>query len=127
MQTKSDYTTLAHRYTAQFPLLTYVGTQINFWIVANILLAVILNLHSLIIGQAFGLQAIQFGPILLIAGLLGVIYGVSLGLAGYYLDRKLFRKLPLGKVILLKALGSLALLILILWFLRFVLFDRNCR
>jgi len=124
MQTKSDYTTLAHRYTAQFPLLTYVGTQINFWIVANILLAVILNLHSLIIGQAFGLQAIQFGPILLIAGLLGVIYGVSLGLAGYYLDRKLFRKLPLGKVILLKALGSLALLILILWFLRFVLFDR---
>ena len=123
MPKKSDYTTLAHRYTARFPLLTYVGTQTNFWIIANILLAVVLNFHSLILGQAYGLQAGQFGPILLIAVLLGVLYGVSLGVAGYYLDRRLFKKLPLGKVILLKALGSLTLLIFILWLLRFVLFE----
>jgi adenylate cyclase len=123
MSRKSDYTTLAHRYTSQFPLLTYVGTQTNFWIIANILLAVVLNFHSLILGQSFGLQASRFGPILLIAVLLGVLYGVSLGLAGYYLDRILFKKLPLGKVILLKALGSLTLLIFILSLLRYVLFE----
>lgn len=123
MPKKSDYTTLANRYTAQFPLLTYVGTQINFWVAANVLLAVILNFHSLLLGQAFGLKATQFGPVLLIAVLLGVLYGVNLGLAGYHLDRTLFRKLPLGKVILLKALGYLALLVVILSFLRFVLFD----
>ncbi|HET6544003.1 MAG TPA: hypothetical protein VFG46_26130, partial [Chryseolinea sp.] len=89
MQKKSDYTTLAHRYTAQFPLLTYVGTQTNFWIIANILLAVILNFHSLILGQSFGLPASRFGPVLLIATLLGVLYGLSLGFAGYYLERRL--------------------------------------
>ena len=123
MQKKSDYTTLAHRYTAQFPLLTYVGTQTNFWIIANILLAVILNFHSLILGQSFGLPASRFGPVLLIAILLGVLYGLSLGFAGYYLDRSLFKKLPLGKVILLKAFGYLSLLIVILALLRFVLFE----
>ena len=123
MQKKSDYTTLAHRYTAQFPLLTYVGTQTNFWIIANILLAVILNFHSLILGQSFGLPASRFGPVLLIATLLGVLYGLSLGFAGYYLERRLFKKLPLGKVILLKALGYLTLLIVILTLLRFVLFE----
>jgi adenylate cyclase len=123
MEKKPDYTTLAHRYTAQFPLLTYLGTQTNFWIVANILLAVILNFHSLILGKAFGLQATRFGPVLLIAILLGVLYGLSLGFAGYYLDRRLFKKLPLGKVILLKAFGYLTLLIVLLWLLRFVLFE----
>jgi len=123
MEKKSDYTTLAHRYTAQFPLLTYVGTQTNFWIIANILLAVILNFHSLILGQSFGLPASRFGPVLLIATLLGVLYGLSLGFAGYYLERRLFKKLPLGKVILLKALGYLTLLIVILTLLRFVLFE----
>lgn len=123
MAVKFEYTTLAHRYTARFPVLTYVGTQATFWIVANILLAVILKFHSLIIGRAFGLQTGRLGPMLIIAAVLGVLYGVSLGLTNYYLDREIFKKLSLGKIILLKSLGSLALLVLLLWLLRFVLFD----
>ena len=124
MTTKIEYTTLAHRYTAKFPVLTYVGIQTNFWIVANILLVTIMNLQSLIIGEAFGIRvAGRFGSILLVAVILGILYGVSLGLTGYYLDRKVFRKLSLGKVILFKALGSMALLVLLLLLLRFVLFD----
>lgn len=122
MAKKFEYTTLAHRYTARFPVLTFVGTQTNFWIIANILLAVILNLHSHII-EPFAMLAGGFGPMLLIAVLLGILYGAALGLTGYYLDRKVFRKLSLGKIILVKALGSLALLILLLWILRFVFFD----
>ena len=124
MAKKIEYTTLAHRYTAKFPVFTYVGIQINFWIVANILLVIVMNLQSLIIGEAFGIRvAGRFGPSLLVAVILGILYGVILGLTGYYLDRKVFRKLSLGKVILFKSLGSLALLVLLLLLLRFVLFD----
>lgn len=124
MAEKFEYTTLAQRYTARFPVLTYVGTQINFWIVANILLVAIIYLQFQIIGQAFKIpMGGRFGPVLLIAVTLGVLYGVSLGLSNYYLDRSVFRRLSLGKVILFKALGSLAILILVLWLVRFVLFD----
>lgn len=124
MAEKFEYTTLAQRYTARFPVLTYVGTQINFWIVANILLVAILYLQFQIIGQVFKIPlGGRFGPIFLIAIILGVLYGVSLGLSNYYLDRRFFRKLSLGKVILFKAFGSLAVLILVLLLVRFVLFD----
>jgi adenylate cyclase len=54
---------------------------------------------------------------------LGVIYGLSLGISEYYLDRNFFRKLSLGKVILIKALGSLTLLFVLLFLLRFALLD----
>src|SRR5688500_17741845 len=101
MANKFEYTTLAHRYTARFPLLTYVGTQANFWILANLLLVTIMSLHSRIISQAFHIPLARgFGAMLWMALLLGVVYGVSLGLLGYYLDRKVFRKASLGKIIL---------------------------
>jgi adenylate cyclase len=59
----------------------------------------------------------------LIAVILGVLYGVILGLTGYYFDKKIFRNQPLGKVIVFKTLTSLGVLILILALLRYVLFD----
>ena len=83
-----------------------------------------MHLQSQIIGQAFRLPvAGRFGSMLLIAVILGVLYGVSLGLTGYYLDRKIFRKQSLGKIILFKTLTSLALLILLLALIRYILFD----
>lgn len=124
MAKKFEYTTLANRYTARFPVLTYVGIQANFWIVANILLVAIMHLQSQIISQAFKIPvAGRFAPMLWIAVILGVLYGVALGLMGYYLERKIFKKLSLGKVILFKALASLVLLTGLIWLLRFVLFD----
>lgn len=124
MGTRADYTTRALRYTARFPTLTYVGIQTNFWIVANFLLVVIMHLQSRIIGQAFDLPVgARFAPMVVIALALGILYGISLGLAGYYLDRKVFKKLPMGKVILLKGLGSVAVLFVLMWLLRFVFFD----
>jgi adenylate cyclase len=124
MATRFEYTTLAHRYTARYPVLTYVGTQTNFWIIANILLAVILQLQSRITSQTYDIpMAGGFRSMLLIAVILGVLYGVSLGLTGYLLDRNFFRKQALGKVILLKTATSLGVLILILALLRYVFFD----
>lgn len=124
MAKKFEYTTLAHRYTARFPLLTYVGTQTNFWIIANLLLAIIMHLTSQIISHTYQVSVTgRFAPMMLIAVILGVGYGVILGSGNYYLDHKFFRKLALGKVIVFKTISSLSVLILILLLLRYALFD----
>jgi len=121
---KFDYTTLAHRYTGQFPLLTYVGTHTNFWIIANLLLVTIMHFTSRMISETFQVPiAGSFTPLVLIALTLGVWHGIILGLTNYYLDQKFFRKLALGGIILFKAIISLAVLILILTLLRYVFSD----
>ena len=101
MAKKFEYTTLAHRYTARFPVLTYVGTQANFWIIANILLITIIYLESRIFTHAYNLPvAVSFTTMLSIAILLGASYGVILGLISYYMDQKILRNKALGKIIL---------------------------
>jgi adenylate cyclase len=124
MPKKLDYTARAVRYYAKFPVFTYVSIQINFWIIANLLLSLIIHFHSLIVFEATGIQvAGGIGSIILVSVLFGVVYGIILGLTTYYLDKYFFRKQSLGKVILLKAAISLAALILILMTMRFVLFE----
>jgi Adenylate cyclase, family 3 (some proteins contain HAMP domain) len=124
MGRKFEYTTLAHRYTAQFPLLTYMGIQVNFWLIANLLLVTIMHLTSIMIGETFKVNVTgAFAPLVWIAVVLGISYGVILGLTHYYLDQKFFRKLALGKIIVFKAFISLGVLILILTLLRYVLSE----
>jgi adenylate cyclase len=119
-----EYTTLAHRYAARFPVLTYIGTQANFWIIANTLLVLIITIHSEIISRSYKIPVVvSFGSTLLIGVILGLLYGVVLGLVGYYLDRKFSKNQGLGKIIVLKTLTSLSVLILILVLLRFVFLD----
>lgn len=120
----SEYTTLAHRYTAKFPFLTYLGTQINFWIVANLLLMVLLNMQSHIYSLVFGIDAIESTRSqFIISVLFGIIYGLVYGFIGYFFER-IYRKLPLGVVILFKAAVSLTLLFVMLILIRFILLDQ---
>lgn len=124
MGKKFEYTTLAHRYTARYPLLTYLGTQTNFWVLANILLVTIMHLQSRVLTQTFHHPlALKYSTLLLIAIALGVVYGLILGLTGYYFDRNVMRRLPLGKIILLKSLISFLVQILILVLLRYVIVE----
>src|SRR5690606_39054189 len=119
-----EYTTLAHRYTARFPAITYVGTQINFWILSNVLLVVIIRLYSHVLNESSARQVPEnFNTTWIIAILLGITYGIGLGLSGYYLERNIFKKLSLGKILLYKTFVSLGVLILMFAIFRFVLFD----
>ncbi|TMI97386.1 MAG: adenylate/guanylate cyclase domain-containing protein [Bacteroidetes bacterium] len=124
MSKEFDYTAIAQRFSARFPALTYIITQINFWIIANILLGIILQLQSLSLSQTFEFPGlISFTTVLVITILLGILYGISLGSIDYYFDKNIFRKKPLGKVLLLKTIISLGILILLFLFIRFILFD----
>lgn len=119
-----DYTSTAQRFVARFPLFTHILTQINFWIFANILLGIIIHLHGLSISETLELKAsTRFTPILVIAIISGVIYGISLGFTDYYLDKAFSRKQSLGRIILFKTVISLSILALILLLLRYVLYD----
>ena len=53
MAGKFEYSTLAHRYTARFQIVTYVGTQVNFWILANVFLVIISKLQSQIFARTY--------------------------------------------------------------------------
>ena len=124
MAQRFEYTTMAQGFTARFPLLAYVGTQASYWTIANLLLVAIVNLLSKIMAAQFKLPAlINPGALVWVAVVLGMLYGVSLGVFDYYLDRNFFRKLSLGKVVLMKVFGSLALLFILLFLLRFAWVD----
>jgi adenylate cyclase len=123
MSQKFSYTSVARKVTAKFPVLSYVGAQVNFWIIANVLLAVLMHLNFLSIQQNFPItKTYSFTSLLISAIFLGLFYGAALGLTDHFLDRRIFRKKPLGKVIIFKTIVSLFVLVLLLAFIRFVLF-----
>jgi adenylate cyclase len=125
MTKKSSYATLALRYTARRPLLTFVTTQINFWTLANIILVFVAYLLSQIANQEQNLSTtLNFGTIAALTIFPGIFYGTVHGLAGYYIERRLMKNQSLGRAIVIKGLVSLAVLIIVLPLMKYVWFDR---
>ena len=124
MSKEFNYTAVVQRFAAKFPLFTYLSTQIGFWLVANILLAIIMHLHAVAIGQTFKfLHESSLLANIIIAIILGIVYGLSLGLTDHFLDKKILKQKSLGKIILFKSIISLIVLLLLLEFVRVVLFN----
>ncbi|UII25626.1 adenylate/guanylate cyclase domain-containing protein [Fulvivirga maritima] len=122
MSKKIEYTTFANRFSSKYPLLSYLGIQVNFWVIANLLLATIIILYNKVYSLSFHVNTPFSNIIILaIAVLFGHLYGISYGLLGYYLDKGIFKKKPIGKIILIKAIGSLSLLIVLIYLLHFIL------
>lgn len=115
-----DYTSLARRFTSRFPLLSYLGTQINFWIIANIFLGSIMHLQALSIEETTHIKTlVSYGQIARVAIMLGFLYGIALGLTDWYLDkRRFYKRLSMGKVILFKTVVSVSLIFVILILIR---------
>jgi adenylate cyclase len=125
MTKKSSYATLALRYTARRPLLTFVVTQINFWTLANVILVSVAYLLSQIVNQGQHIpNSGNFGTIATITILPGIFFGTVHGLAGYYIDRRLMKNQSLGSAILIKGFISLAVIVIVLPVMKYVWFDR---
>jgi len=124
MRERIDYTTRAIQFVGRFPVLSFVLTQINFWVIANIFLAIFMHLQAQAINQVVPLpMQTRLVPSLIVAVILGVLYGIALGVADYFFDKQIFKGKPLGKIIVLKTIISVAVLTLLFAFLQFVLFD----
>lgn len=76
MSKKWDYTSSARKFTARFPILSYLGIQINFWIIANIFLCVLMHLQSLSISESYPIHPRGgFGTTLILAVFLDFFMG----------------------------------------------------
>ena len=121
-----DYTSLARRFTSRFPLLSYLGIQINFWILANIMLGSIMHLQALSIQETFGIKTLMsYGQLIWVAVQLGCLYGVALALTDWYLDKRFYKKRSMGKIILIKTVVSVSVIFLILALLRIAFWRLN--
>lgn len=124
MSEKWDYTSTAQKFSAKFPVLSYLGIQINFWMIANVFLSVLLHLQALSISENFQLYSpTRFGSTLTLSVIFGLFYGITLGLTDYYLDKNLREKHSMGRVILVKSVLSLVLIILTLISIRYVFLN----
>ena len=120
-----DYTQRARRFSHRFPLLNSMLIQINFWVPANMVLAVLLHFMYLSVNENIRLPLPpRLGPTLLIGIIIGILYGAVLGITEYFLEKQFFRKRSLGITFLLKLVISLLTLTFLFGLIRFVLFDK---
>ncbi|WGQ10539.1 adenylate/guanylate cyclase domain-containing protein [Pedobacter gandavensis] len=124
MSKKWDYTSSARKFTARFPVLSYLGIQINFWIIANVFLCVLLHLQLLSISETYQIHRPGgLGTTLILAVLFGFLYGVILGLTDHYLDKNLKERQSMGRIILIKSILSLVLIVSMLVFTKRIFFN----
>jgi adenylate cyclase len=120
----SDYTIRARRFAARFPLLNNMLSQAIFWIVAFILLFVISHFANSALLHSLSLPIdLLLWPNILLATIMGMLYGASLGILDYFFDKEIFRNKSLGKIIFFKSVISLLFLALVFIIVRFFLFD----
>ena len=120
-----DYTQRARRFVSRYPLWNVVLTQIGFWVMVNIVLAVLLyfmysSVHE---NRPLALPPVLW-PSVLIGFIIGILYGTVQGTTDYLLEKQFFRKRSLGITFLLKTVVSLLTLALMFALIRFILFDK---
>ncbi|WP_316818323.1 adenylate/guanylate cyclase domain-containing protein [Pedobacter nyackensis] len=124
MSKKWDYTSTAQKFSAKFPVLSYLGIQINFWIIASVFLSILLHLQALSISETSQLNSpARFNNTLALSVMFGFFYGIILGLTDQYLDKNLHEKHSMGRIILVKSTISLLLIVLTLILIRYTFFD----
>ncbi|MGD8306652.1 MAG: adenylate/guanylate cyclase domain-containing protein [Ignavibacteria bacterium] len=125
MSKKFDYTALARKMVFRFPVLSHIAVQVNFWICAFLLLGLIIHLNSLMIIKSNSLQIpVSFGSTIILALLIGLIYGVIFGSVDILIDRGFLRRNILGFIIIIKSLIYTLVVIGVTIFIRYVLWEK---
>ena len=126
MSAKFDYTSSVRRFATKHPALSYVGIQINFWVIANALMGMVIHFHSIYIAEAFDVPIhSRIKPIILLSVLLGILYGTVLGTTDYYLDKHYFKKISLGKIFIVKTIISLGMSLFVFGILSTISFEMD--
>ncbi len=125
MSHRFDYTRQARDFTFRNPLLSYVGIQINFWMIAYALLITIIHLSNLSLIDARGLDiTLYYLPALGSAVFIGIIYGLLLGIIDFRLDQRLNKRLSLGILILIRSAIYGLVFIFIMFIFRYLLWEQ---
>jgi adenylate cyclase len=105
---KLDYTTTARRLYLRYPLLSDIGIQINFWIIAYLFFFVLLYFLSKAITSLYPQKVeVNIGENIIVAIIAASIFGTVLGIIDFFIEKKLRGK-SLGIEILIKGVLYLA-------------------
>jgi adenylate cyclase len=125
MVKKFDYTTKARTVVHRFPRFSYISIQVNFWVFAFIFLFTLFHIYGLALSASNIIQIpLKYIPVLLIALIIGIIYGTILGLTDLFLEGRKLQQRALGSIILIRMLIYLLLLIVMIFFIRYILWYR---
>jgi adenylate cyclase len=101
---KADYTTLARRYYFRYRFILDIGTQVNFWIIAYLVFFILLYFITKAVTSLYPHKVeVYLGENIIVAVIAGIIFGTTLGLIDYFVDKKL-RGRSLGIVTLIKGM-----------------------
>ncbi len=99
---KLDYTTTARRLYLKHPLLSNIGTQINFWIAAYILFFILIYFISKAVTSLYPHKVdVYLGENIIVAIMAAIIFGTVLGIVDFFVEKRLRGK-SLGIEILIK-------------------------
>lgn len=124
MAANKDYSSRARKIAYNFPRLSFIGIQVNFWIVAIFLYSFITYLNTAYIGQFQEIEfPLSFKAVLISSLSIGIILGIVLGLIDLLLIKMGIQNLAFGLVILLRIIIYPLVVLLVLLFIRFFLLD----
>jgi adenylate cyclase len=124
MPKRFDYTTRARAIALRFPTFNHIAIQVNFWIIAFLLLSAIIHLASLSLVASYSLQIpLSFAPAVLMSFIIGIIYGTILGFIDIIIERGYFQRWSLGLIILLRSIIYFFVLIGMISFIRYILWE----
>jgi adenylate cyclase len=122
---KLDYTQRARRFATRYPVWNGVLKQVSFWMLANIVLAVLLYfMYSSVHANMPLPLPPELWPSVLIGIIIGILYGIVQGTTEFFLEKQFFRQRSLGITFLLKTVVSFITLALMFALIRFVLYDK---
>ena len=99
---KLDYTTTARRLYLRHPLLSDIGIQINFWIIAYVIFFVLLYFISKAVTSLYPHKVeVYLGENIIVAIIGAIIFGTTLGIIDFFVEKRL-RGRSLGIELLIK-------------------------
>ncbi|MEO5910815.1 MAG: adenylate/guanylate cyclase domain-containing protein [Pelobium sp.] len=125
MRFKINYTANARKYAFRHPLISAILIQINFWILAFLMLSFILHFASLGFSVIYDVKVpSSIKPIVLISLFMGFFYGLILGFSDFFFYRKWFKGKSTGILILLKSIFYFLVMVLMFIFLKEIIWQR---
>jgi len=105
---KLDYTTRARGIAYKYPLLSSIGMQINFWIIAYIIFFLLLYFISKAVTSLYPQRVeVYLGENIIVALIAAIIFGTILGIVDFFVEKRLRGK-SLGVEMLTKGFLYLA-------------------
>lgn len=119
-----NYTIKARAFALRYPTLNFILIQINFWIVAFLILFTIMYLNTKATYTTLNLENnYPFFINIIYSVLAGLFYGITLGFVDVLIEKYHNRNLSLGRIMLMQGLTYYILIILLMLFSRYVLWE----